>query len=165
MTTPMPYDNASAARVICWIVMNQARLLSEHLLQLDECLVALSHIRNARNQIVDYFLGKWPVLVPVQMTIDCTEIVINACCRRVTSWWLPRGPLVNMHRTYQVLISAVVLAAWRTVRLPSEWDAGQHVAGVYGHFIFSAYAHFPVRLLRDENGYRPFTVVNTSDYT
>ena len=66
---------------------------------------------------------------------------------------------------YQVLRSAVLLAVWRTVRLPSEMGAGLHVAGVYSHFTVSAYAHFTVRLLHDDNGCRPFTVVNTSDYT
>ena len=42
-----------------------------------------------------------------------------------------------MHRTYQVLRSGAPLADWRTVRLPSEWGAGLHVAGVYSHFIVS----------------------------
>ena len=71
---------------------------------------------------------KWPVLVPVQMTIDCTETVLYACLRRAISLWHHRALLVNMHRTYQVLRS-VVLAAWRIVHLPSEWGAGLHVAG------------------------------------
>ena len=68
------------------------------------------------------------MLVPVQMTIDCTETVLCACLRQVDSWWHHRALLVNMHRTYQVLRSAALLAAWRTVRLPSEWGAGLHVA-------------------------------------
>ena len=68
------------------------------------------------------------MLVPVQMTIDCTEIVPCACLQ-VDSLWHHQALLVNMHRTYQVLRSAVLLAAWRTVRLPSEWGAGLQVAG------------------------------------
>ena len=69
------------------------------------------------------------LLVPVQMTIDCTEIVPCACLRQVVSLWHHRALLVNMHRTYQVLRSALLLAAWRTTRLPSEWGAGLQVAG------------------------------------
>ena len=105
------------------------------------------------------------MLVPFQMTIDCTETVLYACLRRVTSWWHHRALLVNMPRTYKVLRSAV-LAAWRIVRLPSEWGAGLHVAGgLQSLYIVSAYyAHFPVRLMHDDNGCCPFTVVNTSDY-
>ena len=55
-----------------------------------------------------------PVLVPVQMTIDCTETVLYACLRRTISLWHHQALLVNMHRTYQVLRSDVLLAAWRT---------------------------------------------------
>ena len=69
------------------------------------------------------------MLVPVQMTIDCTETVNCVCLRQVVSLWHHRALLVNMHRTYQVLRSAVLIAAWRTVRIPSEWGAGLHVAG------------------------------------
>ena len=58
--------------------------------------------------------GILPVLVPVQMTIDCTETVLYACLRRTISLWHHQALLVNMHRTYQVLRSDVLLAAWRT---------------------------------------------------
>ena len=73
--------------------------------------------------------GKWSVLVPVQMTIDCTETVVYACWRRAISLWHHRALLVNMHRAYQVLRRVFLFAAWRTVRLPSEWGAGLTVAG------------------------------------
>ena len=66
--------------------------------------------------------------MPVQVTIECSEIVLFARLRRPICVWHHRALLVNMHRTYPVLRSVVLLAAWRTVRLPSERGAGLHVA-------------------------------------
>ena len=68
-----------------------------------------------------------------------------------------------MHRTYKVLRSAVLLAAWRTVSLPSEFGAGLHVDGSLQSLCILRICAFPRSA--SDNGCRPFTVVNTSDYT